>query len=203
MTTDATCHCTVLALPWLLNGSLDAAERRQVREHLIACPQCRAELARTRETLALFGGVRRETVVALAAAESAPATAAGRRAIDGRVLRRLAWAAAIAALLSSGGALWLVGRARTGSRPEAPAQAASPRQQTTRPAPPADVIFSTSFESGSLALSAGSASPATAPEAAAAAKRPAVNVASTRPRRQPTVRIATIDFEGGNLEQWQ
>jgi anti-sigma factor RsiW len=32
------------ALPWLLNGTLDGPELQQVREHLAACPACRADL---------------------------------------------------------------------------------------------------------------------------------------------------------------
>ena len=47
-TPDSACDRTTLALPWLLNGSLEAAERREVREHLIRCPQCRAEAASLR-----------------------------------------------------------------------------------------------------------------------------------------------------------
>jgi len=41
-------------LPWLVNGTLADGERREVEEHLAACPDCRAELSLTRETFELF-----------------------------------------------------------------------------------------------------------------------------------------------------
>lgn len=196
-TTDSTCRRTVLALPWLLNGSLEAAERRLVREHLIACPACRAELARTRETLALFASARREAVSGAPA--DSPAASARRRSGNGKVLRRLAWAAMIAAVLASGGGLWLSRQDHEGdtARPAMSAQAGAPQRVTTPPAPRADVIFSTSFESGSLA------SLATAPTPPAAAKRAPVRLAAARPAQPAANRIAAIDFEGGNLERWQ
>lgn len=42
-------------LPWFLNGSLDAGERRAVEEHLESCEVCRRELADTRFAGAVFG----------------------------------------------------------------------------------------------------------------------------------------------------
>jgi len=103
-TIDSPCHRTILALPWLLNGSLSLTERREVREHLIHCPACRAELVRTREVLALFGGEQR----ASGHARLAPA---GRRAAIGQAaLRRLAWAAMIASVLAGTGWIWLTAR---------------------------------------------------------------------------------------------
>jgi anti-sigma factor RsiW len=35
-------------LPWLVNGTLAAAERRRLEEHLAACPACREELGQCR-----------------------------------------------------------------------------------------------------------------------------------------------------------
>jgi hypothetical protein len=41
-------------LPWWLNGSLEAADRREVEDHLAACAGCRAELEGTRAAWAIF-----------------------------------------------------------------------------------------------------------------------------------------------------
>lgn len=41
------CEHTTLLLPWFLNGSLDAEERRRVVEHLASCELCRQERANT------------------------------------------------------------------------------------------------------------------------------------------------------------
>lgn len=38
------CQEAVELLPWLINGTLDDAERQEVREHLSACGSCRGEL---------------------------------------------------------------------------------------------------------------------------------------------------------------
>ena len=202
MSTRRACHRTVLALPWLLNGSLEADERRQVREHLIGCPACRAELARTRETLAMFGGA--EGGAADAGTAAAPATAAiGERHRGGKVLRRLAWAAMIALVVSSVGSLWL-GTRDGDTRPAqaslpTPTQTAAPMPQ---PAAPADVIFSTSFEGGSLA-----ALPVeTAAERPAKRPAPPVRIAVARPAQPPPSQanqISSADFESGDLGQWQ
>lgn len=48
------CQIAIELLPWLLNGTLETDERRQLLEHLGTCPECRAELARTREAGALY-----------------------------------------------------------------------------------------------------------------------------------------------------
>lgn len=43
-------HCeTSELLPWLLNGTLDDAERGRVERHVAECVQCRRELVRERE----------------------------------------------------------------------------------------------------------------------------------------------------------
>lgn len=47
MKTD--CQPTVELLPWWLNGSLDADERRSVETHLASCADCRRELASTKD----------------------------------------------------------------------------------------------------------------------------------------------------------
>ncbi len=210
MSTRRACHRTVLALPWLLNGSLEAEERRQVREHLIGCPACRAELARTRETLVLFGGAERRAMfggaerrAVAAGTTAAPAAAAAEHPRSGKVLRRLAWAAMIALVVSSVGGLWL-GTRDSDAHPAqatlpAPTQTAAPMPQ---PAAPADVIFSTSFEGGSLAALPVETSPARP------AKRPAspVRIAVARPAQPPPSQpnqISSADFESGDLGQWQ
>ena len=51
-----TCKPTTDLLPWYLNGTLDAAERRQVEDHLEDCEDCRAELADTQRARLLYGG---------------------------------------------------------------------------------------------------------------------------------------------------
>ncbi len=43
-----TCQEAALQLPWLLNGSLEPAERREVKDHLASCASCREALADTR-----------------------------------------------------------------------------------------------------------------------------------------------------------
>src|SRR5260370_36349639 len=46
---DAERHENVwLLLPWYVNGTLQAAERRLVDDHLAACPSCLEELARSK-----------------------------------------------------------------------------------------------------------------------------------------------------------
>lgn len=43
-------HCeTTELLPWFLNGTLDALERRRVERHVAECVQCRRELGREHE----------------------------------------------------------------------------------------------------------------------------------------------------------
>jgi anti-sigma factor RsiW len=48
------CQTAVELLPWLLNGTLDDAERLEVLEHLEGCVECRGELAHTRDLAALL-----------------------------------------------------------------------------------------------------------------------------------------------------
>lgn len=43
------CRTAVELLPWLLNGSLDEGEHREVLEHLKTCEDCSRELAETRD----------------------------------------------------------------------------------------------------------------------------------------------------------
>lgn len=48
-------------LPWLVNGSLDAAEAERVEEHLEECADCRAELASERRLAAAMAALPLET----------------------------------------------------------------------------------------------------------------------------------------------
>ena len=41
------CDLAAELLPWLLNGTLEAGERRRLVEHLRGCSACRAALADT------------------------------------------------------------------------------------------------------------------------------------------------------------
>ena len=144
MTSQRPCTRTTLALPWLLTGSLPIEERRQAREHLIRCPACREELARTRATLALFAQ-------SLGAAEVrpvgrfglSPAPEVGRS----RAFRPLSWAAAAAILVSFGG-VWAaheLGRDRTLELPAALQNSAS-----TSALREPELIFQDGFEDGKL-----------------------------------------------------
>ncbi len=47
------CEHIAELLPWLLNGTLDEAERRRVRHHLAQCPQCQQGLDETALALAV------------------------------------------------------------------------------------------------------------------------------------------------------
>lgn len=46
---------TVALLPWLVNGTLDPKERREVQEHLAYCAACHGVLAEIRGAFALYG----------------------------------------------------------------------------------------------------------------------------------------------------
>jgi len=50
-----TCDQAIERLPWLLNGSLEPAEREEVQGHLTTCAACREALAETREAWRTFG----------------------------------------------------------------------------------------------------------------------------------------------------
>ncbi len=49
-----TCDQALELLPWLLNSTLEAGERDEVRRHLTTCDRCREALAKTREVWATF-----------------------------------------------------------------------------------------------------------------------------------------------------
>lgn len=49
------CFDIVEQLPWWLNGTLDGDEATQVRSHLVACAECRREMAELLEVCDLFG----------------------------------------------------------------------------------------------------------------------------------------------------
>lgn len=176
MTSETPCQQTILALPWLLNGSLEPAERREVREHLLRCPQCRAELARTRETLALF----RPAAGTSAEPRRAAAGSAGR----GRILRRLSWAAMIAAVLSGVGGTWLVGTWLSGPR-TAPLAQYDPAQHDPAqhdPAPPKPPLSTPAQAPVTAPASNGTSTPgAVAADAAVRAAVETAEVAAPRP----------------------
>jgi hypothetical protein len=67
------CDEAIQILPWLLNGTLEAGERDEVRRHLATCERCRAALNETREAWMAYdqhlpGGA----LVALAYGEAPP-----------------------------------------------------------------------------------------------------------------------------------
>jgi hypothetical protein len=49
------CDQAIEFLPWLLNGTLEATERDEVRRHLATCERCRAALNDTRDAWTIFG----------------------------------------------------------------------------------------------------------------------------------------------------
>jgi anti-sigma factor RsiW len=49
------CDQAIEYLPWLLNGTLEATERDEVRRHLATCESCRAALNDTRDAWTIFG----------------------------------------------------------------------------------------------------------------------------------------------------
>jgi hypothetical protein len=192
-TTEATetpCEQATLALPWLLNGSLEPAERRAVREHLLRCPQCRAEVARTREALALF--------TAVAATPAEPKRAAIAAASRGRVLRRLSWAAMIAAVLSAAGGTWLVGTwmaggpgsARTAQRVQPPAPeptfSTPTRIAAVSPAIASEIVATTKPLAG-----------VAAPTRTAGVARPRRPAGASRPAPSTPQVISMTSFESG------
>lgn len=66
-----TCDQAIELLPWLLNGTLEAAERHEVLRHLATCDRCREALAETRKTWATFDQhISSQDLVALAWGET-------------------------------------------------------------------------------------------------------------------------------------
>src|SRR5690242_2639193 len=65
------CDDAIEFLPWLLNGSLEAGERDEVRRHLATCERCRAALTDTRDAWGIFSQhLPSEALVALAYGET-------------------------------------------------------------------------------------------------------------------------------------
>ena len=140
MKLQRTCARTIPALPWLLNGSLQGADLRQVREHLIQCPACRQELARTRTALAMF-------TVGAAAAARAPLAVNTPNTQRGRVLRRLSWAAAAAVVVSSFAGLWTAREPEIAPTPRPDVASATPAAKPATGQP--EQIFTDNFDRGS------------------------------------------------------
>ncbi len=64
------CDDAIELLPWLLNGTLESAERDEVRGHLASCERCRAALTDTRAAWTTFDQhLASEALVALAYGE--------------------------------------------------------------------------------------------------------------------------------------
>ena len=65
------CDQAIEFLPWLLNGTLEAGERDEVRRHLATCESCRAALNDTQEAWTIFGQhLPSDALVALAYGET-------------------------------------------------------------------------------------------------------------------------------------
>jgi anti-sigma factor RsiW len=65
------CDQAIEFLPWLLNGTLEAGERDEVRRHLAGCERCRAALNDTREAWTIFDQhLPSDALVALAYGEA-------------------------------------------------------------------------------------------------------------------------------------
>lgn len=120
-------------LPWLLNDTLPASERREVEAHLQSCAQCRGELARQREMMALYAATPGEQPPADSAAAFArllprlrddcerPAARASRpeRGAQGARWWPLAFALQLGVIAALGAALWL--QVTTAARNDTPA----------------------------------------------------------------------------------
>lgn len=64
------CDEAIELLPWLLNGTLEEGERREIRRHLETCERCRTAWAETQEAARVFGQhLPAEALVALAYGE--------------------------------------------------------------------------------------------------------------------------------------
>ncbi len=143
MNPKSTCSRTILALPWLVNGSLPAADRREVREHLIFCPACREELARTRMAFALFTssvstqGLQAATGLALQAAPKDP---------RGRAFRFISWAAAAAVVFFSFAGVWTLRDPNSTTAAGSKIARSSSLAQTPGRQP--EQIFKDNFDSG-------------------------------------------------------
>jgi hypothetical protein len=94
-----------LLLPWYATGRLDAAERAKVEAHLVACPDCLAELRLERRLEAEVGDLPVDVEHAWAAMVQRLDRAPRRRAPDLRAV--LATAAHRSAEALRGGAPWL------------------------------------------------------------------------------------------------
>jgi anti-sigma factor RsiW len=135
-------------LPDLLHDRLSTAERAEVRAHVAACPDCRAELAlleRIRES-AVVRRVDATRIVAALPAYRSPAWP--HRAIRSPQLRV---AAAIVAL--AGAAAVFMGRMAvdpTSSDPVAQAPVAAPATVVSTPAPDTPVARTTELAVGEL-----------------------------------------------------
>lgn len=141
MPSNRVCARTILELPWLLNGSLPVERRREVREHLISCPACRQELARTREMLAMV------TVQEGTAAAGTRGNVVRFRASSAPVGRRSPWIAAAAAIaIAVLGGLFSARRAD-----QAPIAGTSTAQTAVAVvADDADLLFRDGFDAGKL-----------------------------------------------------
>jgi len=71
-------------LPWLVNGTLAEGERSEVEEHLAGCPDCRAELALTRDAFLVYS-THLPPAVLVVYAETPPGD---RLTIDGETVDR-------------------------------------------------------------------------------------------------------------------
>jgi hypothetical protein len=92
------CDQAAELLPWLLNGTLEAGERREVLDHLRGCPDCRAALADTRvaweifdwhpepAALIAYGGATAPAAAPAAAIAKAPDKAPDRAPSGGRAI---------------------------------------------------------------------------------------------------------------------
>jgi anti-sigma factor RsiW len=75
---------TLELLPWLVNGTLEGDERREVEAHLASCPECRGELAATRQAYEVYAAhLPAAALTAYVADPGAPSWE-----VDGRPLER-------------------------------------------------------------------------------------------------------------------
>jgi anti-sigma factor RsiW len=75
---------TLELLPWLVNGTLEGDERREVEAHLASCPECRSELAATRRAFEVYAAhLPAAALTAYVADPGAPSWE-----VDGRPLER-------------------------------------------------------------------------------------------------------------------